>query len=247
MWMLLASPRDLGGCAALCVDALWAGELRLGGGEVGMMMVVWAHTCWETEEKNSAPHRAAGSSPRAQGRERTGGREDAGGNGSGGPGPVHCKAFMNERGPLYRGPLGHLRGERRHARAGPWDPASPTPSLVKITRRRSPWSTPRRSSRGRGCAAGQSPAHTLPPGRPSAHLSDATKSALAACSAAASARRFLDSSRIFFRAASNSSSLGFLRSSKTSLVDSSPAQPCVSAAAAPAVSPRPGRPVCASF
>ena len=73
MWMLLASPRDLGGCAALCVDALWAGELRLGGGEVGMMMVVWAHTCWETEEKNSAPHRAAGSSPRAPGRERTGG------------------------------------------------------------------------------------------------------------------------------------------------------------------------------
>merc|ERR1719440_2486311 len=25
---------------------------------------------------------------------------------------------MNERGPLYRGPLGHLRGERRRARAG---------------------------------------------------------------------------------------------------------------------------------
>ena len=72
MWMLLASPRDLGGCAALCVDALWAGELRLGGGEVGMMMVVWAHACWETEEKNSAPHRAAGRSPRP--RERAHGR-----------------------------------------------------------------------------------------------------------------------------------------------------------------------------
>ena len=46
------------------------------GGRGGMMMmmmvVVWAHTCWETEEKNSAPHRAAGRSPRP--RERAHGR-----------------------------------------------------------------------------------------------------------------------------------------------------------------------------
>ena len=180
-------------------------------------------------------------------RERAHGREDARKRKLG-TGTVHCKAFMNERGPLYRGPPGRLHEASwggAPSRA-PRDSASPTSLVADYSLKislvdSSPPQAPRSGLR-RGAGASVPCPRTLPPARPPAprhtHLSDALKSALAACLAAASARRFLDSSRIFFRAASNSSSVGFSRSSKISLVDSSPAQPCRRRPPRP-VSPRP--------